>query len=253
MISVVMGVHRFDEFIKPAIQSILDQTFKDFEFIIVANGSEADSIIDEINNIFPFEERMVYIKTQIGQLAHALNIGIDAAKYDYIARMDADDIAYPSRLEKQINHLKDNNLEVLGTNIRLVDENGGEIGLRAYPEANDINKLILFKNCFAHNTVIFTKEAFIKARGYNAGFNSEDYDLWLRMRRNNTLWDNIQEPLLDYRIHSMASQRRLLGYAESTSYSVREFILKKTFVGFFAIFFHLIKSVVRPNRSKNKT
>ncbi len=54
MISVVMGIHRFDEFVKPAIQSILDQTFKDFEFVIVANGDEADSVVNKIPIIYPF-------------------------------------------------------------------------------------------------------------------------------------------------------------------------------------------------------
>lgn len=248
-----MGIHRFDEFVKPAIQSILDQTFKDFEFVIVANGDEADSVVNKIKDIFPNEERIVYLKTQIGQLAHALNIGIDAAKYDYIARMDADDIAYPDRLEIQLNYIQDNSLDLVGTSTELINEKGESIGFRKAVVGDKINKKLVFSCPFTHPSVMYKKDFIIKARGYNSGFNSEDYDLWLRMNRLNVSWDNIPTPLLKYRIHSMASQRRLLGYAESTSYSVREFILKKTFVGFFAIFFHLIKSVVRPDRSKNKT
>ena len=103
-----------------------------------------------------------------------------------------------------------------------------------------------FKNCFAHNTVLIKKSAVLKARGYNAGFNSEDYDLWLRLRRLGVKWDNMNETLVDYRIHEGTSQRRLLGYAESTALAVREFILNKTVTNFLALMYHFIKSLFRP-------
>lgn len=245
MISVVMGVHRFDEYVEKAILSILTQSFAQIEFIIVVNGDQAESVYSEIEKITSEDKRVRILKTQIGQLAHALNVGIDAAKYEYIARMDADDISHPSRLEVQISYLKDNNLDLVGTNLSLIDEKGRFLGERTYPVQNKINRLLPLKNCFAHNTVLFSKKIFLKARGYNAGFNSEDYDLWLRMKRLNARWDNIQTPLLDYRIHSNSSQRRLLGYAESSGYALREFLLKKSLTNFFAVFVHVFKSIFR--------
>lgn len=240
-----MGIHRFDDFVKPAIQSILDQTFKEFEFIIVANGSEADFIIREIKNIFPNEERIVYFKTQIGQLAHALNVGIDAAKYDYIARMDADDIAYSDRLEIQLNYIQENSLDLVGTSAELINEKGEGIGFRKAVIGDKINKKLVFSCPFIHPTVMYKKDFVIKARGYNSGFNSEDYDLWLRMNRLNVSWDNMSTPLLKYRIHSSASQRQLLGYAETSGYALREFLLRKSLYNFFAIFYISLKGLFR--------
>lgn len=251
MISVVMGVHRFDEYVEDAIESILNQTFKDLEFIIVANGPDANKVISSIQRLFPADIKIKYLSTQIGQLAHALNIGIDAAKYEYIARMDADDVSHPERLEKQYQYLIENDLDLVGTDINLISEDGKFLGYRDYPKGKNINKKITYKNCFAHNTILMRKSIFLKVRGYNAGFNSEDYDLWLRMKRIDVQWDNLDEYLLDYRIHTAASQRRLLGYAEAAGYSLREFILKKNIIGFVSVIVHFVKALVRPDRSKS--
>ena len=92
------------------------------------------------------------------------------------------------------------------------------------------------------------KDLIIKARGYNSGLNSEDYDLWLRLKSLNISWDNMNEILLDYRIHNKASQRALIGYAESAGYAMREFILRKSLTNFIAIFYHLLKSFIRSNK-----
>lgn len=245
MISVVMGVSRFDSYVPKAIDSIFNQTFTNFEFIIITNGKFCNEIENDILKLYPDEKRLKIIKSQIPQLAHALNIGIDNSSFDYIARMDADDIAWPDRLEKQFFYLQKNDLDLVGCNLRLIDENDKLLGVKKYPCGININKLLRYKNCFAHNTVIFRKEFVIKARGYNSGFNSEDYDLWLRLKRMGVKWDNMNETLLDYRIHSGASQRRLLGYAESAGLAMREFILEKNIQNFLAIIFQVFKSVVR--------
>ena len=174
MISVVMGVNRYDEYVTRAIDSILAQSFKDFEFIIVANGSSCEEIESRILGIYPNEKRLKIITSHIAQLAHALNLGVDIMRYDYIARMDADDFAWESRLEKQFFYLKENDLDMVGCDLRLIDNVGDCLGTRIYPKGGAINKYLSFKNCFAHNTVLIKKSAVLKARGYNAGFNSED-------------------------------------------------------------------------------
>ena len=245
MISVVMGINKFDDFVLLAIDSILGQTLTDFEFIIVMNGSARDDIENRLRQLYPLESRFRLFKCEIPQLAHALNVGIDNAAYDYIARMDADDIAWPTRLERQFEYLKNNNLDLVGCDLRLIDDVGSQIGSRVYPKGRKINRYLSFRNCFAHNTVLMRKSVFLLARGYNAGFNSEDYDLWLRFRRLGAKWDNMSETLLDYRIHHEASQRRLLGYAEATGLAVREFILRRTFGNFFAMGYHFLKSILR--------
>jgi glycosyltransferase involved in cell wall biosynthesis len=245
MISVIMGVHRFDEHVPQAIDSIMVQSLKIFEFIVVANGASCDEIERRILEIYPNEKKLRIVKSQIAQLSHALNLGIEASCYPYVARMDADDIAWPDRLERQLLYLEQNHLDMVGCDLRLIDESGSLLGTRVYPKGKSIEKYLSFRNCFAHNTVLIKRPLLLMARGYNSGFNSEDYDLWLRLRRFGVKWDNMSETLVDYRVHSESSQRRLLGYAESTALAVREFVLDKSVGNFFAIFYHFFKSIFR--------
>lgn len=245
MISVVMGVSSLDKYIDLAIDSILKQTYPDFEFLIIANGVNSEAIANYIERTFD-DNRIVVLRSKIPQLAHALNIGLDHAQYDYVARMDADDIAEPERLKKQLDFLLKNNLDLVGSAVTLIDETGKVIGARDVKHGKDINFWLDFKSCFVHPSVFYKKNAVINARGYNAGFNSEDYDLWLRMRRVGVRWENMSERLLKYRIHSAASQRRLLGYAEVAGYSLREFLLKKRLNGLLAVLIQSAKTIFLP-------
>ena len=253
MISVVMGVNKVDEYLDAAISSIICQTYSELELVIVANGPESDSIAKMVKSNFDHEPRVKVIKTSIGQLAHALNLGIDYAHYEYIARMDSDDVSHPDRLKKQIDYLIGNGLDMVGGAVRLIDERGNHVGFRDVPTGSKISRVLPFRSPFVHPTVLFRKEFFKRCRGYNSGFNSEDYDLWLRMKRIGVKWDNLKDVVLDYRIHSSASQRRLLGYAEVSGYALREFILDKKITNLFAVLVNLFKSFVRPDKSKGKS
>lgn len=247
MISVIMGVHVVDDYLLNAINSILHQSFSEIELLVVANGKDCHIIEQYINSNIK-DDRLVILKSKIPQLAYSLNLAIDNAKYKYIARMDSDDISYPDRLRRQLNYLLENNLDMVGSNVRLIDESGNSIGSRIAPKGRAINKKIPFGSTFIHPSCMYKKDLIIKARGYNSGFNSEDYDLWLRLKRLNISWDNMNEILLDYRIHTKASQRALIGYAESAGYAMREFILRKSLTNFIAIFYHLLKSFIRSKK-----
>lgn len=243
MISVVMGVSSLDSYLDLAIESILNQTYEKFEFLIITNGEKAKLIADHIKTKYN-DTRIQVIQSIIPQLSHALNIGLDHARYEYIARMDADDLAEPDRLAKQFDFLIKNNLDLVGTDATLIDSIGNIIGSRHTKQGRRINFWLNFKSCFIHPSVLYRKKAAIKARGYNAGFNSEDYDLWLRMRRMGVRWDNMSDKLLNYRVHDSASQRRHLGYAEVAGYSLREFLITKKFLLFCAIFFNAFKALI---------
>lgn len=239
-ISILMATHRVDKYLPLAIESILNQTHKNFEFIIIANGPNCIFIKNFIEKKYN-DHRIKILTSKIPQLAHALNIGIDASKYSLLGRMDADDISHPSRIEKQISYMKTKNLDILGCDINLIDTQNQSIGQRIYPKGKDIYKKIYIKNPFAHNTIIYKKDTLIKLRGYNSGLNTEDYDLWLRAKRQNIKMDNISEFLLDYRIHSESTQGNKLGYAEASGYILREFLLKPSFNSFFAIPLNIAK------------
>ncbi|HFH6576398.1 TPA: glycosyltransferase, partial [Salmonella enterica] len=235
----------FDIYVMPAINSILNQTFKNYELIIIANGKDASEIATTLKGKINTSQQVKVIETCIGQLGFSLNLAISQSNYDIIARMDSDDIAHPDRLEKQITYLEKNNLDLVGTAINLIDENDIFLGLRTYPQKNEIFKKIIFKNPFAHPSVMFRKAFFLKHRGYSGGFNSEDYDLWLRMRDSTPRWDNMEEPLLNYRIHSNSTQRSKLAYYECASYSLREFLKKRKMINFIACIYHFSKALIK--------
>nr|WP_243454174.1 glycosyltransferase [Oceanisphaera pacifica] len=239
-----MGVNKVDSYLLTSINSILQQTLKNFEFIIIVNGVNSDAVALYINEHVS-DSRIVILKSDIAQLAYALNLGIDHAKYKYIARMDADDISEPDRLEKQLKFLIDNELDLVGTDSTLIDKNGKVLGKRITEKGNNINNKISYKNCFVHPSTMYKKETILKLRGYNSGFNSEDYDLWLRMKRSDIRWGNMNACLFRYRVHEDASQGRILGYAEVAGYSVREFILHKNISNLLAAGLSVIKSFFR--------
>ncbi|EGZ3996378.1 glycosyltransferase, partial [Salmonella enterica subsp. enterica serovar Wichita] len=213
--------------------------------IIIANGKDASEIATTLKGKINTSQQVKVIETCIGQLGFSLNLAISQSNYDIIARMDSDDIAHPDRLEKQITYLEKNNLDLVGTAINLIDENDIFLGLRTYPQKNEIFKKIIFKNPFAHPSVMFRKAFFLKHRGYSGGFNSEDYDLWLRMRDSTPRWDNMEEPLLNYRIHSNSTQRSKLAYYECASYSLREFLKKRKMINFIACIYHFSKALIK--------
>ncbi|EEF4573392.1 glycosyltransferase, partial [Salmonella enterica] len=238
-------VNRFDLYVMPAINSILNQTFRNYELIIIANGKDASEIATTLKEKINGNQQVKIIETCIGQLGFSLNLAISRSKYDIIARMDSDDISHPERLEKQITYLEKNNLDLVGTAINLIDENDTFLGLRSYPQKNAIFKKIIFKNPFAHPSVMFRKDFFLKHRGYSGGFNSEDYDLWLRMRDSIPRWDNMDEPLLNYRIHSNSTQKSKLAYYECASYSLREFLKNRKMINFIACIYHFSKALIK--------
>lgn len=245
MISVIMGAHRMDEYVYPAIDSILNQKNIELELIVVANGSQHQLVKESLQEHYAGEARLRIITSPLGQLAHALNIGLSHARYDYVARMDADDISHPDRLARQLDYLMQHDLDLVGTSADLINSAGEKTGVRHSPTSNKINKTLVFQNAFIHPSVLYKKQTIIDARGYNSGLNSEDYDLWLRLRRQGAKWDNMQESLIDYRLHDRSTQGNILAYAETAGYALREFILSKNPLWLLSAFVTLGKAFVR--------
>ena len=120
-VSVVMSVFNQEKYLPIAIESILNQTYTDFEFIIVNDGSN-DSSNDIILGYK--DKRIILIEQENTGLPVALNLAISKTKGDFIARMDSDDISHPSRLKKQLEHLKQNpEMDLIGSSVRIIDEN----------------------------------------------------------------------------------------------------------------------------------
>jgi glycosyltransferase involved in cell wall biosynthesis len=202
-VTVLMSVYNGEKYLREAIDSILNQTFMDFEFLIINDGS-TDSTVEILQSYDDPRIKIINNVENIG-LTKSLNKGLRIARGTYIARMDCDDISLPERLEKQINYLNAHpEVGVLGTAYRLIDANGHDLEIMRMP-INDlqIRWTSLFDNPFAHPTVMIRKNFMIKNKlNYDEAFLlSEDYDLWTRML-NYTRGMNLSEPLIQYRVHA---------------------------------------------------
>lgn len=245
MISVLMGVHKVYRFVYPAIDSMLAQEDVELELVIVANGPEADTVAETIREHYGNDARIRIFESPVGQLAHALNIAVSHARYDYIARMDADCISQPDRLKRQLAFLRETGKDLIGCGARYIDEHDNVIGQEVRPRGAAIARKLPFKNTLIHPTILTRRQVILDARGYSGGFSSEDRDLWLRLRCKAISWDNMPELLLDYRIHSDSAQGQLLARAEVAGYMMREFVLSKNPVWLVAVAVPFAKALIR--------
>ena len=199
-VSVIMPVFNGEKYLNEAIESILNQTYTNFEFIIINDGSTDTS--EEI--ILSYKDsRIVYIKNPENyKLIQTLNIGFSLAKGRYIARMDADDISHPDRLQKQVQFLDVNeDYGLVGTGVNLF--HGANKSQLLYHTDNASLKFALAFYCpFIHPSIMLRKEVI---KDMDVVFDSnyvhaEDYELWTRLSFI-TKMANLPEYLLDYRIH----------------------------------------------------
>lgn len=198
-ITVLMPVYNCELYIKEAIDSILNQTFSDFEFLIIDDAStdKTLSIIKTYN-----DSRIQLIEKPVNSgYTNSLNYGLTIAKGKYIARMDGDDISLPDRFEKQVIFMEANqDVVVCGALYQLI----GREEIYDLPEFHEAIKIsLLYGNCLGHPTVMLRNSVLIKnGMKYNIKMEpAEDYDLWVRLIAIGKL-HNLQEVLLNYRIHN---------------------------------------------------
>jgi hypothetical protein len=202
LLSVVMSVFQGERFLAQAIDSILEQTFRDFEFIIIDDGSTdaSGSILESYRRSDP----RVHVYSQKNKgLIYSLNRGCGLARGKYIARMDADDIAAPNRLHWQMYYMEAHPaVGVVGGAVEFIDAAGKTLRISRTPLENaDIQRALLDSDVIFHPTVVMRKDAFASAGGYRNIVDAEDYDLWLRIAEHYEL-ANLPAVLLKYRIHS---------------------------------------------------
>lgn len=209
-ISVVMPAYNADRFINEAIRSVLNQSFENFEFIIINDGSadRTKEIISSFN-----DKRIVYIENDRNKgLAYSFNIGIKTARGRYIARMDADDICEQERFAKQLNFLeKKLDIGILGSAAVGIDEHGKKKHALNRPLTHiGIKWQSLFSTPVYHPTVM-ARSDIMKEYHYDEHFgNSEDYELWSRLLFTTKIkFANLKEPLIKYRIFNKSFTQTL--------------------------------------------
>jgi glycosyltransferase involved in cell wall biosynthesis len=201
MITVLMPAYNAECYIAEAIDSVLRQTYVDFEFIIVNDGS-TDNTLNIINR---FNDPRIRIINQDNQgVAAALNNGLKHARARYIARFDADDICYPERLKKQLSFLEKNPEYILaGSDVEYISAGGDHLfnfECIAHTHEEIIQKMYFY--CpFVHPAVMYKKDTIISLGGYpENAHNFEDYLLWTGIAKAGKLY-NIPEPLIKYRLN----------------------------------------------------
>lgn len=214
MVSVLMPAYNAEKYIAQAIDSVLGQTFDDFEFIIINDCSTdcTEEIILSYN-----DPRIVYVRNEenLG-VAATLNKGLAIAKGEYIARMDADDISLPERFAKQVTYLEANeDIVVLGTNVESFNELGTISTGWSATEPEQMKVDLLFSCGLAHPSVMMRTEVIRELGGYDEAFNGlEDYELWCRVLEKHKI-TTLPDILLRYRIHgSQVTQNPSARYLE---------------------------------------
>jgi len=197
-ISVILPVYNAEKFVSESIKSILNQTFSDFELIILDDGSTDNSL--QIIQSFKDSRIKIHCNNENLKLIATLNIGLKLAQGEYIARMDADDICDETRFEKQINYLDQNpDVVLLGTNYSIIENNNFTSNLAC--NNDEIYIRLYFENPICHPSVIIRNHVI---RDNNLTYNSnlihiEDWGFWMSIRKFGKL-NNLKEPLLKYRI-----------------------------------------------------
>ncbi len=244
-LSVIMPVYNCSAYLREAIDSILNQTFTAFEFIIINDGStdESEAVILSYH-----DRRIVYVKNDGNRgLVYTLNLGLEMAKGKLIARMDGDDISVPERFEKQISYMKmQPNVSVLAGFIEMINEKGQPLGYWKEDRENvNYEQILEFmpgNNCIAHPSIM-ARAGVLKTFKYRAEQSqSEDYDLWLRLLSAGEVIHKLSTTLVLYRIlpgsftrtrqqnvfFKLANTKSKFAFREITEGNMNLFVLRTT-------------------------
>lgn len=207
LISVILPVYNGERYLRESIKSILSQTHKNIELIIINDGSTDNSNL--IIESFLKDNRIKYIYRSNKGLVYSLNEAINICSGKYIARMDQDDICYPNRLEKQLNFMLENGVDVCGTSYDVINEFGTKTKTISSINNNFeilisammvpfIHPSVMFKNFFKDIGVFYGSDSKIEA---------EDYDLWIKLQNKGLIFGNVKDVLIKYRILNNSMSR----------------------------------------------
>lgn len=231
--SVLMSVYYKENpvFFAEAIQSMMEQTVRTDDFVIVCDGplsQELDAVLEVYQTRFPDVIHTVRLPENVG-IGAAANIGLRHCKNELVAKMDSDDIAEPFRCEKQLEMFrKDPRLTVVGGFIQEFDQDpGNPFAVRGVPQTNEeIRKFARRRQPFNNQTVMYRRKAVIEVGGYRNLRRCEDYDVYLRLLHSGYYVGNLPETLVKVRVNAQAVSRRaslstLRGVIVSRGYALK--------------------------------
>lgn len=242
-ISVIMATFDSLPYLKDAVESILKQTFKNFEFIIV-NDASNDATASYLKSLKDSRIKVITNKKNLG-LAQSLNEAIRAAKGEYIARMDADDISLTERLKTQLEFLeKHPEIDLCGAWVDLINEEDQIVGEKRYPVNNaEIKQGLKWYQPIVHPTFMAREIIFRKLGGYDPNFDyAEDYEFLSRAMKKYQ-FANIPKKLLKWRLADERRSRRSMKKVDIADYKVKVQLLKKNYFGKSYIFYVILKFI----------
>ena len=212
---VLMSVYykEIAEHLEAALMSMLDQTLLPSQIVLVADGPLTDQLEEVISRISSISDgllEIIRLKSNSG-LATALNTGLEHCRYEYVARMDSDDISLPDRCERQLRFMTRHGLDISSGTIEEFSDDPGEVEtLKTLPLSQDaILRYAKTRNPFNHPCVMFRRSRITALGGYDNNYPFfEDYQLWVRLLRNGARCANIKKPLLRMRTGSGMFARR---------------------------------------------
>ncbi|MDK2932820.1 MAG: hypothetical protein PWP27_630 [Clostridiales bacterium] len=220
-VSVLMPVFNGEKYLKESIESILNQTYNNFEFIIINDGS-TDNSLHIINEYAKKDNRIVVISRKNKGLVYSLNEGLAIAKGEYVARMDCDDVSMPERFGKQVQYMEQNReVSIIGTFIQtfgILDEQIKTKYERWFNfkfDTKNIEEIFLKRCVICHPSVMMRKKVLQDLNGYSYRYKcAEDYDLWLRAIKKGYKLAQLEEKLIKYRVHTESKS-----YKDNQDYS----------------------------------
>jgi len=258
LVSVVMPAYNAEKYISEAIESVLNQTFKDFEFIIIDDAS-TDRSFEIIKKYESLDSRISVLSNPENlNVARSRNRGISISKGKYVANMDADDISKPTRINDQVNYLELNqDVDICIGNIGVIDGEGRFQYTRIYPLTDSALKSKVFRyNPFPNPTIFCRKYVYEKIGGYDSSFIlNEDFDFWLRAGTQ-FKFGNCGKIVLDYRVVEGSASHKKLRLTERLTFKLRLKAIKlgyKFTIGdLFFNLFHFISYLLLPSGLKIK-
>lgn len=248
-VSWLMGTHVADPQLREAVQSCLDQTFQDFEMLIVVNGAQVASVAPRVREWFGADPRVRVLETPVRHLTFSLCLGLHQARAPLIARIDSDDKSPADRLERQVKFMdRHPDVAVLGSTYQVIDANSRVLRTVHMPQSDrDIRRAMRWGNPLAHPSVMFRRQVVLDAGGYMGGLHAEDYDLWLRLSTRPALqFANLPEVGLWYRSQGVGPARRSRqAYAAVASAQWRHAIEGHGWLWGVSALYTMVKAVLR--------
>jgi glycosyltransferase involved in cell wall biosynthesis len=228
LISVILSVYNAEDYLEATIKSILNQSYQNFEFIIINDGSNDESI-KIIEYFAEQDKRIIFINRENKGVVYSLNEALDISKGKYIAKIDHDDLSYPNRLKIQLDAMENRKLDICGGHYNTIDEEGNLIDYHMVPISHIMCVLSLASKVpFAHPSVMFRKSFVVEHQlQYGKGISvvSEDLDLWNDFYNAGGVFGNTDELVIQYRIlRTSISRQNNKTILKETNQVLKQFI-----------------------------